>query len=172
MRPPLQCFPGGLLQFFPSVPVCLILINCAAVPTAGQSFLRAAAESNVNQRYTIESVSIAGVRIENAKLPPSLRQRLNGLVGERCDVATLEDLAADLRRELHLQAVNHHLSKGSEPGQIRVNFDVVKKDVAFDVSVPKFLYSSAQGLSGEVDASTQVRQHELHGGRRRAMATT
>ncbi|MEP6716192.1 MAG: BamA/TamA family outer membrane protein [Terriglobia bacterium] len=139
----------------------VFLLSSSTLLFAGQSFLRAAAETNVNQRYTIESVSIAGVKVENAKIPLSLRRRMTALVGERCDTTMLEDLAGDLRRQLHFQAVNHHLSKGSEPGRIRVNFDVIRKDVGFDLSVPKFLYSSSQGWTGEVDASTHVREHEF-----------
>jgi hypothetical protein len=136
----------------------LLLSACVNLP-AGQSFVRAAAETNVNQRYTIESVSIAGVRVEDAKLSPRLRQRLNALVGNHCDVALLDDVAVELRKELHLREVKEHLLRGSQPDRIRVNFDVVKKAVNFDVSVPKFLYHSKQGWSAEADASTHIRQN-------------
>ncbi|HVW84341.1 MAG TPA: BamA/TamA family outer membrane protein [Bryobacteraceae bacterium] len=144
-----------------AVPSCLALpflalAACASLP-AGQALFRAAAESNVNQRYTIESVSVAGIQAEQAKLPPTLRKRLTALVGERCDVAALEDLASDLRKELHLREVNQHLLKGSQPDRIRVNFEIVKKTV--DIAVPKFLYHSQQGWTGEIDASTQVREN-------------
>ena len=137
----------------------LLLVSANASLLAGQALLRAAAETNVNQRYTIESVSIAGVRVEDAKIPGRLRQRLNELIGARCDVATLEDLATELRKELHLREVNQHLLRGSQPDRIRVNFEVVKKSVNFDISVPKFLYHSKQGMSAEVEASTHVRQN-------------
>jgi outer membrane protein assembly factor BamA len=128
---------------------------------AGQSLLQAVAETNVNQRYTIESVSVAGVHVEDAKLPGHLRRRLSALVGEHCNAAELEDLATELRKELHLREVNQRLSRGSQPNSIRVNFEVVRKDANFDVSVPRFLYHSEQGFSGELDAGAQVRQNNF-----------
>ena len=137
--------------------VPLLFVFACGTLSAGQALTRAAAETNVNQRYTIESVSVGGVRVENAKLPLSIRRRLSALVGERCDVAMLEDLAADLRHELHLRAVEQHLVKGSQPDRIRVNFEVVRK--TFDISVPRFLYHSQQGFTGEVEASAHTGQN-------------
>ena len=112
----------------------------------------------------IESVSVAGVEVDQlapSKLPRTLRQRLKSLVGERCDVAMLEDLSAQIRRELHFRTVTEHLSKGSAPDRIRVNFEVVRRDLAFDISLPKFLYHSQQGFTGELDASTRFRQNDF-----------
>lgn len=128
---------------------------------AGQEFLREAAETNVNQRYVIESVSVAGVQVNEAKIPSGLRQRLGALVGARCDVALLDDLATQIRRELHLQAATEKLSRGSQPDRIRVNFDVVAKERQFEVAVPKFLYHSNQGWTGEVDATTHVQANSF-----------
>lgn len=129
---------------------------------AGQSFLRTAEQTNVNQQYLIESVSVAGVQLDqvrNPPLPQNLRDRLKALIGERCDVATLDDLSSEIRRELHLRAVTEHLSKGSAPGRIKVNFEIVRRDVGFDISLPKFLYHSQQGFSGELEASTRLRNN-------------
>jgi outer membrane protein assembly factor BamA len=128
---------------------------------AGQAFVREAAEANVNQRYTIESISVGGVQVDRAHIPSHLRQRLRNLVGERCDMALIEDIAGEIRSELHLRAVTEHLSKGSQPDRIRVNFEVVKKALAFEVSVPKFLYHSSQGWTGEVDAGSRFRNNTL-----------
>ena len=128
---------------------------------AGQAFVREAAEANVNQRYTIESISVGGVQVDKARIPSHLRRRLNSLVGERCDMALVEELAAQIRSELHLRAVNEHLSKGSQPDRIRLNFEFVHKALAFDVSVPKFLYHSSQGWTGELDAASRFRNNSL-----------
>jgi hypothetical protein len=147
---------------FLSASVCLVLLLASGVPehlSAGQTFVREAAETNVNQRYTIESVAVGGVPVDRAKLPVTLRSRLLGMVGARCDMATIGDLSSALRKELHLRSVSEHLSRGSQPDQIRVNFEVVKRDISFDVSVPKFLYHSKQGWTGELDASTRVGQN-------------
>src|SRR5947209_3420221 len=126
---------------------------------AGQEFVRAAAESNVNQRYTVESVSVGGVQVEKAKLPSSLRHRLTTMVGARCDMAAIEELASDLRKELRLRSVSQHLLKGSQPGRIRVDFEIVKPELAFDVSVPKLLFHSKQGWTGELKASARAGQN-------------
>jgi len=142
-----------------------LLLFVSAIPlSADQELLREAAESNVNQRYLIESVSFAGVDIddlEDSALPSSLRSRLTSLVGQNCNVAALESLSAEIRRELHFRNVSQRLSKGSTPDQVRVNFEVERHDLAFDVSLPKFLYSSQQGLTGEVDASTRFKTNTL-----------
>ena len=141
-----------------------LLLSTALSLAAGQEFLHEAAETNVNRQYVIESVSVAGVEVDQtapSKLPKTLRQRLRGLVGEQCDVAMLEDLSVQIRRELHLRAVTEHLSKGSAPDRIKVNFEIVRRDLFFDISLPKFLYHSKQGFTGEVDASTRVRQNDF-----------
>lgn len=145
-----------------------LLLSSSLIPTlslaAGQEFLRAVAETNVNRQYVIESVAVAGVEVDQlapSKLPKTLRQRLMSLIGERCDVAMLEDLSAQIRRELRFQTVTEHLSKGSAPDRIRVNFEVVRRDLAFDISLPKFLYNSQQGFTGELDAGTRFRQNDF-----------
>jgi hypothetical protein len=141
-----------------------LLLSSALSLAAGQQFLREAAETNVNQRYVIESVSVAGVELDQlppSKIPMTLRQRLQGLVGERCDVAMLEDLSSQIRKELHFRSVTEHLSRGTSPDRIKVNFDVVRRDLAFDISLPKFLYHSKQGWTGELDWSTRVRQNDF-----------
>ena len=140
-----------------ALPLLVLTFSCRLF--AGEELYRAAAESNINQRYTIESIAIAGVQVDEAKLPSSLRQRMNALIGKHCDVAALQDLAADLRRELHLREVNHHLLRGSSPDRVRVDFSVVKKPV--DIAVPKFLYNSQLGFTGEVNATTEVGRNTL-----------
>lgn len=144
---------------FPLLAFTLVYPTMCCRVFAGEELYRTAAESNVNQRYTIESIAVAGVQVDEAKLPSRLRQRMIALVGKRCDVAVLQDLAGDLRRELHLREVNHHLIKGSQPDRVRVDFEVVKKPV--DISVPKFLYQSQQGFTGEVNATTHVGQNSF-----------
>jgi len=141
-----------------------LLLSTALSLAAGQEFLREVADTNVNRQYVIESVSVAGVEVDRlapSKLPKTLRQRLRSLVGEHCDVAMLEDLSAQIRRELNFLTVTGHLSKGSSPDRIRVNFEVVRRDLAVDVSLPKFLYSSQNGFTGELDASTRIKQNDF-----------
>ena len=123
-----------------------------------QALLRAAAETNVNQRYTIESVAVAGVAADRSRVPATLRQRLLSLVGAHYDASEINELAADIRRDLHFKEVTGRVSRGSAPNSIRVNFETVRRVLAFDLSVPRFLYHSSQGWSGEVDAGIQLKQ--------------
>lgn len=149
-----------MLSFRLALPL-LVLASTASLP-AGQSFVREADDSNVNAQYLIESVSFAGVDLaEDSKLPPGLRTRLLALIGQRCDVGALEEISADIRSQFHFRTVTEHLSRGNSPDRIKVNFEVVRRDLAFDVSLPKFLYDSQQGFTGELDASTQIKQNAL-----------
>jgi hypothetical protein len=146
-----------------AIPLLLTFFTTTRLP-AGQSLDRVAAETNVNQQYVIESVSISGVQLdgaENAKLPGALRERLNSLVGARCDMNVLNEVSDQLRRELHLRAVSQRLLRGSQPGRIRVNFEIERRPASFDVAVPKFLYHSEQKFSGEVDAIIRASHNTL-----------
>jgi hypothetical protein len=141
-----------------------LLLGSAFGLAADQEFLHEVAETNINHQYVIESVTVAGVEIEQfsaSKIPSRLRQRLQSLVGQQCDVAMLEELSRQIRRELHFRTVTQRLSKGSAPDRIKVNFEVVRRDLFFDISLPKFLYHSKQGFTGEVDASARARQNEF-----------
>jgi hypothetical protein len=145
----------------------LLLLLPANFVFADQALLQAEAEANVNQKYTIESVAFAGTEVaqlRDAALPQTLRGRLFSLIGQRCDVAALENLSDQIRKELHFRAVTEHLSKGSAPDRIKVNFEVVRHDLAFELSLPQFRYHSQQGLTGEIDASTQFKQNNLEVG--------
>src|SRR5580698_6382105 len=143
--------------------LCLLLSTAASL-AAGQSLVREVAETNVNQRYMIESVSLGGIEVdqlETSKLPPTLRVRLKALIGQKCDMAALENVASEIRKELHFSTVTEHLLKGSTPGQIKVNFDLVRGTTSFEVSVPKLLYTSQEEITGELDAKIGFRQNNL-----------
>lgn len=134
---------------------------------ADQALVRAMAESNVNQQYLVESVSLAGVEVahyRDSRLSPSLRRRLSALVGVPCDMSAISDLADKLRATLHLQEVTQHLTRGSSPDRIRVNFDFIRRDAAFDLSVPRFLYESNQGWTAEVNARVRLHDQSLTAG--------
>jgi Omp85 superfamily domain len=143
--------------------LCLLL-SAAALLSAGQSFLQQASETNVNQRYFIESVSLGGVdldQVASPRLPSTLRYRLKAMVGRQCDPEALQQLSSEIRRELHFRTVTEHLLKGSAPDQVRVDFDVVRGDLTFDVSLPRLLYTSQKGFTGEADASIGFHQNSL-----------
>ena len=145
----------------------MLLLAGPAGLQAGQFFLSAVAESNVNQRYSIESVSVAGVevtQIAETRLPSTLRDRLHALVGKRCDTALLDKVAFELKQQLRLRDVTEHLSRGNSPDTVRVNFDLVQRNVAFDISLPRLLYRSAGSFTGEADARIDFKQNSLTAG--------
>ena len=134
------------------------LVSCFAVTqiAAGQGFLarEVAAEANANTKYIIEAVQISGET--GLKLSHSLQATFQQLVGSHFDPERLEDLAQQMRKELHLKSVTPHLVRGSQPDTVRVDFEVHRKSIVFDVSLPKFLYHSRQGWSAEGNASTTI----------------
>ena len=119
-----------------------------------QPSLRLLAEDNVNSRYTVESIEVAGE--EQPVLPESLRERVATLIGSRFDPAQFDELAREIRKELHLRSVSPHILRGSAPDRVRVLLQTERKSVEFDVSVPKFLYHSSQGWSAQVQGSTTI----------------
>jgi hypothetical protein len=111
-------------------------------------------EINVNTRYTVESVDIAG---DNpAGLSTGLRGELTRLVGAKLNPAALDDLAARIRRELHVRAVTHRLLRGQIPEHVRVVFDVRGTPAKFEASVPKLVYRSDAGFSGLAEGTATV----------------
>ena len=151
---------------FLSLGVCVgvCALPGSAIARADQSLVRALAETNVNHQYLIESVSISGVEVahfQDAKMSTSLRHRLAALVGSPCDMSAIGDLAGKLRATLHLQDVKQHLSRGSSPDRVRVDFEVVRPEFTYDLSVPRFLYASNQGWTTELNASAKFRQHSI-----------
>jgi hypothetical protein len=122
-------------------------------------------EFNVNTRYTVEAVlvsgdgwstSVAGDRDPKGKIPPSLTRDIAALIGKKLNPAALDDLARQLRKEFHARTVEHHVLRGKSPEYVQVVFDIQFKPTRFDLSVPKFLYSSRQGFSGALESTVSV----------------
>ncbi len=110
------------------------------------------APTNVNARYIIESVNVLGS--ESKALSKSLRAELKQVVGANLDSTRLEKLAGRIKDELRAARVKVHVTKGTVPDHVLVNFEVAKKPV--DLKVAKFLYDSKQGWSGEASATTRA----------------
>ncbi|HVN04554.1 MAG TPA: BamA/TamA family outer membrane protein [Bryobacteraceae bacterium] len=110
-------------------------------------------QMNVNTRYTVESVEVAG---DNQAISNGLRSELTRLVGEKLNPAALDDLATRIRRELHVRAVTHHLLRGQTPEHVRVVFDVRGRPAKFEASVPKLVYRTQGGFSGLLTGTATV----------------
>jgi hypothetical protein len=112
---------------------------------------------NVNTRYTVESVELAG---DNpAGISTGLRGELTRLVGAKLNPAALDNLATRIRQELHVRAVTHRLLRGQTPEHVRVVFDVRGTPAKFEASVPKLVYRSDGGVSGLLEGTASVGSH-------------
>ncbi len=107
---------------------------------------------NVNSKYFVESVDIAGG--SKTQVSRGLRADMEGLVGKHLDQVTLEKLATRIRTELHARLVSPKVSKGTKAEQVIVLFEVKgrRPSQKFDLSLPKGIYHSRQGWSGMLNA--------------------
>ena len=101
---------------------------------------------NVNSRYTVQSVEFADGR--HFPLSRPLVNNLHALVGERLNFERINQITKLMVQELHADDVKFHILRGTEPGQVRVLFDVEEPHSGVDVAVRKLSYDSRQGWSG------------------------
>ena len=117
--------------------------------------------SNINARYTVESVEIAG--IPEARVSRELRRELQRLVGSRLDPDEADRLSERLAGELHGRRVTRRISRGTEPGRIHVVFEVNEIEpspwIPFIPSRSKLVYHGDQGWSGVIDVPIGARRH-------------
>ncbi len=128
-------------------------------------------ETNVNTRYTVETVSVSGEGWITAppvdrdqKISAGLRREMASLVGQKLNPARLDDLARRLRHELRGRAVEHHVLRGKSPECVQVVFQVKVPPTRFDASVPKFLYQGRQGWSGAIEGTATVNNNGFTAG--------
>jgi Omp85 superfamily domain len=104
---------------------------------------------NVNSRYVVESIEVSGH--DEFNLSRSLHEEIQNLVGEYFDQSALDDLTGRIKKELHAKSVSYRISRGDQPEQVKVNFEITRRSVELNVTVPKFLYHSTQGWTGVVE---------------------
>lgn len=119
-------------------------------------------ESNVNSRYTVESVRVSGNRA--ARLSNSLRAELDRIVGGRLDQSLLDRMALRLRSELRAENVAVHVTRGAVPGRVVVEFEMVKARRAIDFQLARLSYQSGKNFSGSLQATTHVHGNDLMAG--------
>jgi hypothetical protein len=119
--------------------------------------------SNINARYTVESVEISGV--PDTDVSRALREDLQGLVGERLDPDEAERLDDRLEAELPGRDVRRRIARGSRSGQIHVVFEVGEARGAawidFAPSRSMWVYHSELAWSGTLDLPMGTRNHRL-----------
>lgn len=104
---------------------------------------------NVNSRYTVEAVEVAG--IDEAKLSKALRDDLHKLVGEKFDQRAVERLLQRLRDEFPRWEVSHKVRRGQQADHVKVVFELWRHHIGFNVASTKALYHSKQGWSGAAE---------------------
>jgi hypothetical protein len=123
-------------------------------------------ETNVNTRYTVESVIVAGDGWStnlasdhpDERISSGLRRQIADLIGAKLSPTALDELAGKLRTEFHARTVSHHVLRGAFPEYVQVVFQLTLRSTHFDVSVPKFLYNANQGWNGAVEGTATI-QH-------------
>ena len=109
--------------------------------------------SNINARYVIERVEISG--IDEMKISQGLLDELQRLVGGRFDSAVADALADRLEAEQADYEVGRRLSKGSDPGALKVVFTFRRPEsrrwIHFPPSRSKLVYQQDLGWSGVWD---------------------
>jgi len=117
--------------------------------------------SNINTRYTVESVEVEG--FPYSEISQALRDRLQALVGRRLDADEADDLIDRLKAERPGFNVSRRIERGSRPGRIRVVFEFSEVErlrwIPFAPSRSKYVYHSDEGWSGLHDIPMGGRYH-------------
>ena len=114
---------------------------------------------NVNSRYVVESIEVSGH--DEFNISRSLHEEIQNLIGENFDQAALDDLSGRIKKELHAKSVSYRISRGDQPEQVKVNFEITRRSIELNVTVPKFLYRSGQGWTGVVQGVTSSGSNSL-----------
>jgi hypothetical protein len=110
------------------------------------------AEVNVNERYTVEAVSVSGV--DETKISKGLREDLQKLVGEKFSQQKVTELIKRLQKGFPNRAVSQKVSRGLTPEHVKLVLVVARRiDLNADFSATKAHYHSKQGWTGEVSVS-------------------
>ena len=124
------------------------------------------ADLNVNKRYTVDTVIVAGkgwqtnvAAPQTDKFSSGLRRDLAALVGQKLNPGILDGLAARLKKEFSAREVSHHVLRSDTPDHVRVEFQVLPAHYGADATVTKFLYDSRQGWSGAGSLGFTVQQN-------------
>jgi len=123
-------------------------------------------ETNVNSRYTVETVILSGkgwtadLQSESTdKISAGLRHELMALIGQKLDPPVLDHLAGSLKRELNAREVTHRIVRGETTGQVRVEFEAKPARGSVGLDLNQFVYDSKQGWSGSGEATVTAAQN-------------
>ena len=115
-------------------------------------------ETNVNSRYTVESVEITGA--SEARLSRSLREELRRYVGQRFSPETFARLSSRVRDELKARLVSPKLMKGTAPESVRVVLDVMGRRVNVSTDQSRLAWHTRQGWTGDLSLTIEERDRQ------------
>jgi hypothetical protein len=107
-------------------------------------------ETNVNERYEVESVELSGV--PESKLSKALNADLQKMVGEKYNQQTSSELARRLRKELREYSVTVKVKRGDKLDHVKVIFEVARiRWKRFEVPIPPVVYHTKEGFNGAIE---------------------
>lgn len=125
--------------------IALLLLFLAPGLAAAQASKHA---TNVNTRYDVESVSVAGV--PDDAIGSVLRSDLNQLVGSKYDPDAADWVAGRLRLRFPDYTFDVKVTKGDQPDHVKVVFQATpRKHHEADLAAGPLLYTTKDGFTGE-----------------------
>jgi hypothetical protein len=119
--------------------------------------------TNINARYTVESVEIEG--LDEHEIGAPLRDRIQALVGTRLDPVEADEIVEKLKAARKGYNVVRRIERGTRRGQIRVVFKFIETEelrwIPFQKQRSKFVYHSEEGWSGLHDIPMGSRVHRV-----------
>jgi hypothetical protein len=119
--------------------------------------------TNINARYTVESVEIEG--LDEREISAALRDRLQALVGGQLDPAQADMLVEELEKERPGYDVSRRIERGARRGRIRLVFRFSETEqlrwLPFTRSRSKYVYHSDEGWSAVHDIPMGTRDHRV-----------
>jgi hypothetical protein len=116
---------------------------------------------NVNARYTVESVQLQSRAFK--RISRSLRNEIDGLVGQKFDPAIVAELARKIRSQIH-RHVTHRIERGDNPEQVRVVYITSESPVDDTPEVTKVRYHHKQGWTAGLEAGFNIGRTRFNAG--------
>lgn len=110
-------------------------------------------DTNVNSRYTVESVEITGA--SEARLSRGLREELRRYVGQRFSPEAFAKLSGRVRDELKARIVSPKLMKGTAPESVKVVLDVLGRRVNVTTDQSRLAWHTQQGWTGNLQVTVE-----------------
>jgi len=134
----------------------------------------AAADSNVNSQYIVESAEVKGVTPDQYSV--TLHDEIQNMVGLMLDQMKVEDIRSRLRTEPMLKgkySVSDKIERGSQPGQVKLIFEAKKMPWALRVTLGNKIDINGNGIHvGDIKDTDIVESVDVKGVARSAYSSS